>query len=752
MRWKPARKGGYMKKRSFPGRWYLILLSIVLPAAFLLAGGFGQASSPAVPGEIVILWDSPIEESLARERLDEIASGLSLQEHIGDYTLCYLADGSMERCISLLNRTDGILAAEPNYILDTFSVTNDTYSDTQWALNNPGQYVHISGSSRGIINSTPDVDMDIPEAWLLYQSLNPSREEVVVAVIDTGIDYRHPDLKDHMWKNSGEIPNDGIDNDGNGYIDDIYGWDYYNDDNTVCHYEYNSISRSYLHSREDNDDHGTHVAGIIAAVQNNRTGIAGIASNTNVRLMSLKIHGGADKSGTVADAVKAVKYAQNMGAQICNMSWGSSTRSEALELAMKESSMLFICAAGNEGLNNDITPLYPASYELDNIISVTFFDANGLLTINSNYGLSVDIAAPGSDIYSTIVGTYGTMSGSSMAAPHITGLAAILYSLDDNLYPQIVRQLILSSTKDYIESANGGNPAEMYSGYLAFPGIPSAYLALEARDTLKKDTLAPSLTFDISYDQSLLNVLLAPSDDGGSGIRTIRYSIGSREPDFFRRGTEGIRIKDTVLPLNKAGTYTFYISDYAGNEEVFQYDVKDDEIPPDIEASYSVSEDYDTITVRFRAYDGDSGVKQVKYQPGTHTTSDFRSGSFGFSLPISSRGYGSFKVEEPGPYTIYAVDYRGNKQVYVLGTEIIPTTRVVVEPGRRVLSPGSQCQILPILYPMNSTDTISFSSSNPSVAGVSSSGLVTALKPGKTVITVTTASGEKTNCIITVVS
>lgn len=247
-------------------------------------------------------------------------------------------------------------------------------------------------------------------------------------------------------------------------------------------------------------------------------------------------------------------------------------------------------------------------------------------------------------------------------------------------------------------------------------------------------------------------MLLAPSDDGGSGIRTIRYSIGSREPDFFRRGTEGIRIKDTVLPLNKAGTYTFYISDYAGNEEVFQYDVKDDEIPPDIEASYSVSEDYDTITVRFRAYDGDSGVKQVKYQPGTHTTSDFRSGSFGFSLPISSRGYGFFKVEEPGPYTIYAVDYRGNKQVYVLGTEIIPTTRVVVEPGRRVLSPGSQCQILPILYPMNSTDTISFSSSNPSVAGVSSSGLVTALKPGKTVITVTTASGEKTNCIITVVS
>ena len=751
-----------MKKRSVRRRWYLVLLSIILPVIVLLSGGSGQDSSPSVPGEIVILWDSPMEACQAGERLSEADLELAILEHDGDYTLCSLAGnsmelssmepGSIERCISLLNETEGVLAAEPNYILQPLSITNDTCSDTQWALDNSGQYTHISGSSRGIISSTPNVDMDMPEAWSLYESLDLSPREVIVAVIDTGIDYKHPDLKEHMWKNPGEIPNDGIDNDGNGYVDDVYGWDYYNDDNTVCHYEYNSISKSYLHSRKDDDDHGTHVAGIIAAVQNNGIGIAGVASNTNVRLMSLKIHGGTDRRGTVADAIKAIRYAQNMGAQICNMSWGTSTYSESLELAMKESSMLFVCAAGNDGLNNDITPLYPASYDLDNIISVTFLDANGLMMPGSNYGLAVDIAAPGSEIYSTVVGSYGTMSGSSMAAPHVTGIAAILYSLDDHLYPDTVRRVITQNAKYFVETLNGGFVVERLNGFVACPGIPSAYLALEDRDELQTDTQAPALTFDVSYDQALLNVHLTPSDEGGSGIRTIRYSIGTRDTDFFCRGTEGIRIEDSVLSLNKAGTYTFYISDYAGNEAVFLYKVEDDEIPPDIEASYSVSGDYDTITISFRAYDEDSGVKQVKYLPGEHTTDDFRSSSSGTAVAVSTRGYGSFKVSDAGTYTVYAADYRGNKRVYVLNVEIVRAERVVVEPGRRVLSPGSQCQILPILYPMDCTDKISFASSNPSVAGINSSGLVTALKPGKTIITVTTASGVKTTCIITVVS
>ncbi|MBO5198203.1 MAG: S8 family serine peptidase, partial [Lachnospiraceae bacterium] len=677
-----------------------------------------------IPGELLIIWDYAYSKGEVMECLRTIDENIDIEEHFDNYTLCRVnadlnanpADRSaVDEIIRRLNDMPEVLTAEPNYILTPFALTDDTYSDTQWALDNTGEYTHIIGSSSGVITSTPDIDLDIPEAWQLYQEISTESKEVIVAVIDTGIDYKHPDLVEHMWTNPGEIADDGIDNDDNGYIDDVYGWDYYNNDNTVCHYEYHSLLDTDLASPADDDDHGTHVAGIIAASADNNEGIAGVASNIDVRLMSLKIHGGTNKRGSISNAIKAIKYAQVMGAKICNMSWGTATASEALRLTIQESDMLFVCAAGNDGSDNDSSPMYPASYELDNIISVTFLDPNGSLTIDSNFGeVSVDIAAPGMDIFSTFVGTYGTLSGSSMAVPHVTGLTAMLYSLQDNLSPQTVRELILSTRKELDE----------LNGFMAYPGMPSAYNALLNREQLISDTDAPTLTFETVYDQARLNVILTPDDNGGSGIRTVRYAIGTKELSYFEQGTAGIRIQDSVLSLNKAGTYTFYVSDYAGNEAVYPYTVEDDKTPPEFRVSYAVSKNYRTITVSMRVLDSQSGLKQVKYLPGEHTADDFRSASAGTSVHTSVRGYATLKLDKPGTYSLYAVDYRGNKYVYLLHADIIKTEIITVTPSRKTLTVGSTYQILPILYPLTSTDVITYKSSNSAVAAVTSQGYV----------------------------
>ncbi len=622
----------------------------------------------------------------------------------------------------------------------TFGFSNDQYSDTQWYINNPGKYTKLTPMAAQEVTSTQDIDMDVLEAWEVMANAGLGDREVIIAVIDTGVDYQHPDLVDHMWINEGEIPDDNIDNDNNGYVDDIYGWDFYNNDNTVCHYVYSDIYRKNLVDPNDNDSHGTHVAGVIAATMNNEIGIAGIASNINVKIMSLKINGGKNGTGDVAMAVKAIKYATMMGADICNLSWGTKQVYPELEAAMKESNMLFVAAAGNDGINIDNTPLYPASLELDNLISVTFIDADGDLTGYSNFGKnSVDIAAPGNDVLSTIVGSYSNASGSSMAAPQVSAVAALLYEFGDKIYASNVKDIILSTLKEI----------STLKEVTQYGGIPSSYKAVVKAGSLLQDNQAPTLSVTTQYNQGDMTVLVDAVDEGGSKLRVVKWMIGQKELKDFGKGTVGTTVVNNQVNVSKAGVYTFYAADYAGNEIAQIYEVAEDNTAPKISAMFTVAADYKSRTVTVIASDSQSGLKRVEFMEGTRTAKDFLPADAGTVLEIS-QGKGKFSVKKDGTYTIFAVDNRGNMSVKKIVVKTTKATKIKLNVVNRTLGPGDTITLRPILTPSGSTDMITYVSSNKKVATVSSTGKVTALKAGKAYITARTASGLTVKCLITV--
>lgn len=291
--------------------------------------------------------------------------------------------------------TGGVISAEPDFIRQGLLAPNDPkfVDGTLWGL-----------------NQANDVDIDAPEAW----DIRSSALGITVAVIDTGIRYTHQDLAANAWTNPGETPGDRIDNDGNGYVDDVRGIDAYNRDGDPM----------------DDQGHGTHCAGTIGATGNNGIGLTGVA--WGVRLMALKFLSSTG-SGTDSDAVICIDYARLKGAKILSCSWGGGGAGASLQAAIERArtaGILMVAAAGNETNNNDLNPSYPASYPHDNIVSVASTTSTDALSSFSNYGAtSVDLGAPGSSIYSTVSSSdtaYATYSGTSMATPHVSGALALL--------------------------------------------------------------------------------------------------------------------------------------------------------------------------------------------------------------------------------------------------------------------------------------------------------------------------------------
>ena len=259
-----------------------------------------------------------------------------------------------------------------------------------------------------------------PAAW----KTTTGSKDIVVGVADSGVDYTHEDLASQMWVNEDEDPTTPGDDDANGWTNDVHGVDCVNDDGDPM----------------DDNSHGTHVAGTIGSAANNGVGIAGVA--WNVRIMALKFLG-ADNRGWMSDAIECLYYAIDNGAHVTNHSWYGTDFSQALYDAIavaRDHDQLLIAAAGNEAADNDSLPHYPASFDLDNIISVAATDGNDQLAGFSNHGVvSVDLAAPGVGIISTVPGGYASYSGTSMAAPHVTGGVALLLAADPSLQDDAAR-------------------------------------------------------------------------------------------------------------------------------------------------------------------------------------------------------------------------------------------------------------------------------------------------------------------------
>jgi subtilisin family serine protease len=309
------------------------------------------------------------------------------------------------------------------------SVPTDEFFSYLWGLHNTGQD-----------GGTADADIDAPEAW----DISTGSNSVVVAVIDTGVLYTHNDLSSNIWSNTNETIN-GIDDDVNGYIDDVRGWDFVNSDNNPT----------------DDNSHGTHCAGTIGAIGNNGIGVSGV--NWHVKIMPVKVLA-AGGSSPWSNITQGVIYAGNNGAQIISMSLSGTGYNQGLADAILASPALVVCAAGNDENNNDVTPYYPASYPSANIIAVSATNStDDLVTVStvsswgSNYGATkVDLAAPGQNILSTynVSGYYQFKGGTSMATPHVSGVAALIKSINPQLTNTEIKNIILNSV-DVIPSLSG---------------------------------------------------------------------------------------------------------------------------------------------------------------------------------------------------------------------------------------------------------------------------------------------------------
>ena len=336
--------------------------------------------------------------------------------------------------------------AEPNWVQRKTQTPNDQYFSLQWGCHNTGQTIQ---GSVGVA----DADIDAIEAW----DVTTGDADFLIAIIDTGTDWDHPDLAANIWSNPGEVIN-GVDDDGNGYVDDVRGWDFYNNDNNP----------------DDSDGHGSHTAGTVGAVGNNGIGVAGV--NWACNLVPLRFLG--PQGGYTSDAVLAVEYCTINNITVSCNSWGGGGFSSSLNNAIAASKTIghvFVAAAGNSGVNTDSNPHYPSSYGQDNIISVAATDNRDDLanegTWGSNYGAnSVDIGAPGVDIASTWASAgYVWSSGTSMATPHVAGVAALVYAQNPGWsYGQVIQHIY-----------DTGRPSSAMSGITTTGKVLNAFNAVD---------------------------------------------------------------------------------------------------------------------------------------------------------------------------------------------------------------------------------------------------------------------------------
>ncbi len=395
----------------------ILLLCIAFPAT-----GRPFSRPEYLPGELLVKFrgdaDPADVEALKKGHGLELIRRL---DRIGVEHLRIAGGRAVEDVASVLARNPAVEYAEPNYLRYFDAAPNDALFSQLWGLSNLGQ-----------TGGTPGADIGALAAW----DVATGDPNFVVATIDSGLDMAHPDLAANVFTNPGEIAGNGIDDDGNGYVDDVHGWNFVDGNNDPS----DTVPAC--------GGHGTHVAGTIGAAGNNGIGVAGI--NWSVKIMPLRAFRavlGILCSAADADLIAAIDYAAAMGVRVTNNSYGGGASSQSFYDAIRASKSLYVAAAGNDGANNDAVPSYPASYNLPNIVAVAATDDTDALAYFSNYGAtSVDIAAPGVGILSTTPkNSYSLFDGTSMATPHVVGAAALLWAHDPSLTVNEVKWRLLES-------------------------------------------------------------------------------------------------------------------------------------------------------------------------------------------------------------------------------------------------------------------------------------------------------------------
>ncbi len=397
---------------------------------FLITAQLAQAEErelpddiEAVPGEFLVTLKPDV--SVADRNLQSLYSaiGTPVRSTIPSLNVAVVKRPSFElqkTSIQILKENPIVIRVTPNYIYRANKVPNDEHYSKLWGMKNTGQ----SDSKQ---EGTAGFDIGAEQAW----DMTTGNKDIVVAVIDTGVKYDHPDLAPNMWVNEQEkngAPD--VDDDGNGYVDDIYGFNFVTNKGDPM----------------DDHGHGSHCAGTIGGKGNDGAGVVGV--NWDTRIMAIKFLS-ADGSGTLESAIKSIEYATKMGAKVLSNSWGGGGFSQELKDIIQAShaaGAVFVAAAGNSAANNDTANAYPASYDVPNIIAVAAIDNRGALAIFSSYGKrKVHVGAPGVNVLSVTTKGFESWSGTSMATPHVSGIVALLWGHENGLTNLQVKERILNT-------------------------------------------------------------------------------------------------------------------------------------------------------------------------------------------------------------------------------------------------------------------------------------------------------------------
>ena len=488
-----------------------------------------KSSLNAVPGEILVRFRPQSNgKRLGRQMLVSrtgrqipmtIKAVNPVFEIVEGLRVAQVDSGDTNNAIEALRARADVIYAEPNFIRKALVVPNDPRYPEMWGLKNTGQPATRFGNP-----GTPGNDIRAEQGW----DIQTGSRSVVVGVVDSGIDINHEDLNANIWVNPAEVAGNGVDDDGNGFIDDINGWDFAHNDATVFDYTEPTYPPSPSYTG-DVDDHGTHVAGTIGAVGNNAKGVVGV--NWQVSLMSLKFLREESGVGTSAHLLNALAYAKAMrelwqssggtkGANIrvLNNSYGGFGFSQA-ELdairALGDAGILFVVAAGNEESFNDLFPVYPSNYISPNLISVAASGGGGTKAFFSNWGqATVNVTAPGEHILSTMPkNTYDFADGTSMAAPHVSGTAALVCAQSPSITMQKLRAVMMYS--GYVAPWQGIDVFQISTGRHVAAGQ-----ALQSLTSTDVTAPGPIVNLNAHISDTFPNYTLgwvAPGDDGNVG-------------------------------------------------------------------------------------------------------------------------------------------------------------------------------------------------------------------------------------------